>query len=897
MAFWAMQTGDNHFQRLLNGAWNGSGSGAIVQVIPTVPGQKYGFEADLTFFWVVGTPSQPYETKIGYDLTGQTTDGNASTIVWKQWKKGRARLQFTATSSQTSIWICLKSVWATAQYVLDVDNVSVQAETDTDIVISDVSVSTVGSSIKITWKTDVPATSRVNFTPTDSEGRNLPGVDTFDIDDPYAPPQFKYAYYVEDLTLTTNHEIVIPVTELLPLTEYHFNIYSAGGPGTHPAWTDDMVFNTPGSPSTEIINGSFENGRTGWTWVPSGDGGWRNLDFIYSSLIGPYPAGGANSWHGGIQAQEGSYFVGAVSRDQNPNVTEKKAGAILQQILTTPQEFYMANAWIRTGGAGPAYSPATGTPDERRVCLAFDPNGGINPNLQPNTGWDAMLPPYLVKSGWQYTESDTAPYEDQGWKQVSLLAQASGNIATLYVCMVHKNERPWNITAVDNVTCVAGVPPANKGIEAARTLPEGQPVEITGVVVGRFISDDGQGGMYNDSFAIEEPDRSAGIRVVWNQNVEVGDEVLVKGVTGSTRGERVIYPFTNNGVTILSSGNPVPEPVCIFSKDTGGDAYGAQPAVVDNATVEPKVMSKVLNNVGILMRIRGIVTKKFIENPESPEYSDYFYVDDGYTDEWLGITTGIQDGSGSVGIKCRPPVGMFDMPGEMPEEGTYVEVTGVMGIREIDGVPARYLWTVEWQPASFQTYSGTRYDKSNLLSLPGQPKDSNPAVVFSRWPGEPDPDLIDGRLSRWDAPAQSSVVYDAWAPDVFGPVNTSAGYWLVSEGSGSISYEGYVGSGLDQWIAVSPGWNIIGMPFDEATQWGDWKATDGSVTKSLYEASQYGAGWLESMGYWWDAEGQSVVDFGLEDDFPTTTELQPWHGYWVKVYKKLGLIAPAPQPM
>jgi hypothetical protein len=84
------------------------------------------------------------------------------------------------------------------------------------------------------------------------------------------------------------------------------------------------------------------------------------------------------------------------------------------------------------------------------------------------------------------------------------------------------------------------------------------------------------------------------------------------------------------------------------------------------------------------------------------------------------------------------------------------------------------------------------------------------------------------------------------------------------------------------------------MPFDEATQWGDWKATDGSVTKSLYEASQYGAGWLESMGYWWDAEGQSVVDFGLEDDFPTTTELQPWHGYWVKVYKKIGLIAPAP---
>ena len=897
MAYWSMATGANKFQRLLNGAWNGTGTGAIVQVVPTTPGQKYGLEADFTFFWVVGTPSQPYETKIGYDLTGQTTDVNASTIVWKHWKKGRARIQFTATGANTSIWICLKTQWATAVYALDVDNVSVVAESGTDVVISNVQVATVGSSIKITWQTDVPATSRVNYIPTDNEGRSLPSVDTFDVDDPYAPPQFKYAGYVEDETLTTDHEVVIPVTELQPMTIYHFNVYSAGGPGTHPSWTDDMTFTTPGNPSAELVNGSFEQGRTGWTWVPCGDGGWKILDNNENSLVGPYPESGTEAWYGGIKAQEGSYFVGSVSRDQNPSATEKTAGAILQQLLTTPEEFYMANAWIRTGGAGPAYSPASGTPDERRVCLAFDPDGGINPNLQPNTGWDAMLPPTLVKSGWQYTESDEEPYEDQGWKQVSLLAQATGNISTLYVCMVHKNERPWNITAVDNVTCIAGVPQTNRGIDAARTLPAGQPVEITGIVVGRYISDDGQGGYYNDSFAVEAPDRSAGSRVVWNQNVEVGDEVTVKGVTGATRGERVIYPFSTGGVTINSSGNPTPEPFAIFSKDTGGGAYGAQPAVVDDATASPKIMSKAANNIGLLMKIRGIVTHKDVDTaPGAPFYHDFFYVDDCYTDEMLGIQTGLKDGSTYTGIKCRPPVGMFDMPGEMPEEGTYVEVTGVMGIREIDGVPARYMWTVSWEPASFQTYNGTRANKWNLLSLPGMPKNSDPAYVFAIPPMVPDPDLIDGRLYRWDGAAQGLVGYDMWAPDIFGAVSNVNGYWLKTSGAAPISYDGYAQSGLDWWIAVYNGWNIIGMPFTSSTIWDEWKATDGTAMKSIYEACQYpgSANWLQSIGYWWDAGVQGMVDFGLEDDFPTTNELTPWHGYWLKAKKNIGLVAPAP---
>jgi hypothetical protein len=143
-------------------------------------------------------------------------------------------------------------------------------------------------------------------------------------------------------------------------------------------------------------------------------------------------------------------------------------------------------------------------------------------------------------------------------------------------------------------------------------------------------------------------------------------------------------------------------------------------------------------------------------------------------------------------------------------------------------------------------------------------------------------------------------MYDMWGPDTFGGMTASAGYWFNAETSGTLSYWAYPADGLDRWISVYPcggGYSaLIGMPFTGNTAWENWKATDGVSTKTLYDASQYGAGWLQSTGVWWDETTQSLVDFGLPDDWPTTNILQSWHGYWITAYQKLGLIAPAPSP-
>jgi hypothetical protein len=96
---------------------------------------------------------------------------------------------------------------------------------------------------------------------------------------------------------------------------------------------------------------------------------------------------------------------------------------------------------------------------------------------------------------------------------------------------------------------------------------------------------------------------------------------------------------------------------------------------VDDATASPAKMSTATNNVGILQTIYGKVTNAYVTG----EFTGYFYVDDG---------SGIQDGSGSVGVMCRPIDVLF-----FPGMNDYVSVTGVMGVRQINGRNARYLWS------------------------------------------------------------------------------------------------------------------------------------------------------------------------------------------------------------
>jgi hypothetical protein len=415
-------------------------------------------------------------------------------------------------------------------------------------------------------------------------------------------------------------------------------------------------------------------------------------------------------------------------------------------------------------------------------------------------------------------------------------------------------------------------------IDKVKKGSNGDYVELKGHVVTMAITDEFSAPQ---GFYIEEPDRSAGLRIVsTTTSVNVGDTVDIVGqVATKDLCERAVLATS---VTVVSSGNPIPDPFTIDNIDTGGGAYGGQPGVANDATIAPPKMCVGLNNIGVLATLRGKVTAAV----DTGNFAGYFYVDDAYSEAGGAFDTGLKDGTGNIGIKCRPPLGFLGAPGALPNVGDFVEVTGVIGIQQVNLINVRYFWTKECPAATTANYARNTVAAWNLLSLPAQPKEPDPALVFGS------ADNIDGRLYAWDAPTQSLLLFDMWSPDGFGPLSSSVGYWLNAASPVNVSFTGYTDVGKDKWISAPAGWKIAGVPFDHNTYWSEWKATDGSATKSLFDASQYGAGWLQSTGYWWDETTQSLVDFGLDDDWPTTNQLNKWHGYWMKTSKDIGLFAP-----
>jgi len=234
---------------------------------------------------------------------------------------------------------------------------------------------------------------------------------------------------------------------------------------------------------------------------------------------------------------------------------------------------------------------------------------------------------------------------------------------------VYESGSGWAIKVVGS----AGTPVS---IDGAKSAAEGSKIVLSGAIVSaRFRDANGP-----VSFAVEETDRSSGIRVVSTTAVNVGDKVNVEGTADTVGGERLI---TATSVTVVSSGNTSAKPVAMSNVVSAGGAYHAQGAVVNTA---PGTMSSGRNSVGIYMTLCGKVTAR----NTSGGYGGYFYIDDG---------SGLTDGSGNIGVKCRPS-GASETPDVLPNVGDYVKVTGVMGVKQIGGVNTRYFWTSSWAPAN-----------------------------------------------------------------------------------------------------------------------------------------------------------------------------------------------------
>jgi hypothetical protein len=127
-------------------------------------------------------------------------------------------------------------------------------------------------------------------------------------------------------------------------------------------------------------------------------------------------------------------------------------------------------------------------------------------------------------------------------------------------------------------------------------------------------------------------------------------------------------------------------------------------------------------------------------------------------------------------------------------------------------------------------------------------------------------------------------MYYESAPGIFGNLNTNEGYWLYVASPYTISYQAYGGTAAQRKISLpSAGWAIVGCPFQRDVNWEDIMVTNGGATVSMQTATKTN-NWLNSTGYWWDSSSQSLYDIALPEDWPYTTQMHPWHGYWVQSY-------------
>lgn len=163
--------------------------------------------------------------------------------------------------------------------------------------------------------------------------------------------------------------------------------------------------------------------------------------------------------------------------------------------------------------------------------------------------------------------------------------------------------------------------------------------------------------VFADGFYVESRERASGLKVLAAPNTAVrGDEVWVSGVMETNPdGERCL-----RAEQVEQTGKCTIVPFAIGSRCLGGTnwSYDANTGAGQRGVKD----GYGLNNIGLLVRIHGIVTAS---GTDPRANATWFYVDDG---------AGVQDGTGVSGIYCR-----IDDDAAPPPVGAHISVVGVSG--------------------------------------------------------------------------------------------------------------------------------------------------------------------------------------------------------------------------
>ena len=220
------------------------------------------------------------------------------------------------------------SNWSASTYP-DLKGFIVCGNSSPTVVISNVQVTAGTGNATVTWTTDVPATSRVDYGLSESYGK-----------------------YVYDSTLTTNHTLVIP--QLRGDTTYHYKITSTAS-GYLDGTTANATFVTQSANPNLLINGGFETGQIS-PWVKFG------------SFSNNRRTDGIGPWCTGKCPPEGYYDIVSITSYGTQN------GGFYQRVYNVmPGATYTARMTHYTWQKG-------GVDSDCANVLMIDPNGGTNPD-------------------------------------------------------------------------------------------------------------------------------------------------------------------------------------------------------------------------------------------------------------------------------------------------------------------------------------------------------------------------------------------------------------------------------------------------------------------------------------------------------------------------------------
>ncbi|MBI2843955.1 MAG: hypothetical protein HYX78_11200, partial [Armatimonadetes bacterium] len=179
-------------------------------------------------------------------------------------------------------------------------------------------------------------------------------------------------------------------------------------------------------------------------------------------------------------------------------------------------------------------------------------------------------------------------------------------------------------------------------ISGLREIGDGVSVNLSGQIVSAVLA---------DSFYIQEPDRSCGIKVLGTVAAQRGSAVQVTGILGTAGCERYIDLQT---AQVTGSG-AAPQPLGLANAALGGTGLLMTPGIGDGTG---------LSNVGLLVRTWGVVRDVVGTQPNV-----VFYLDDG--------SNRSSDG-GQIGVKVYTP-------GPAPQVGNVAIVTGISSCESAGG--------------------------------------------------------------------------------------------------------------------------------------------------------------------------------------------------------------------